>query len=128
MDFKEFVESVQNELPHHFTDAFKNAEVSPTEVNKLQGQSYSGITIRPANSDVGVSIGLEDYHQNYNEGRSMDSIVPQIAENAEYYLAEVPQFDRSALMDYEAMKPYLTVQMVGKDSNAEMLQTVPHTI
>lgn len=126
MDFKEFVETVQNELPRHFTDAFKNAEVSPTEVNKLQGQSYSGITIRPETSEVGITVGLESYYQNFAEGRSMDSIVSLIAENAEYHLADVPQFDKRELMDYEAMKQHLTVQLVGKDSNAEMLKTVPH--
>lgn len=126
MDFKEFVESVQNELPNHFTDTFKNAEVSPTEVNKLQGESYSGITVRPENSDLGVTVGLESYYEQFNQGRSMDSILSAIAEGAEHHLADAPQFNKNELMDYEAMKPYLTVQLVGKDTNAEMLQTVPH--
>lgn len=126
MNFNEFIENVQAELPQHFTDAFKKAEVSTTEVNKLQGESYSGITIRPENGDVGVTINTEKFFEDYNAGRNMDSIVSSIAENAEYHLSEVPQLDKNQFMDYEAMKPSLMIQMVGKDSNAEMLQSVPH--
>lgn len=56
MELKEFVDQVQNELPGHFSEKLKNADVSTAEVNKLQGQSYSGITIRPESSDIGMTI------------------------------------------------------------------------
>lgn len=126
MDFKEFVENVQAELPNHFTDALKNAEVSSAEVNKLQGESYFGVTIRPENSNIGVTINLDAYYEHFNDGRSMDSILQAIAERAEHGLSDVPQFNQQDFTNYEAMKPHLTVQMVGKEANSEMLQTVPH--
>lgn len=126
MDFKEFIENVQVELPHYFTDALKNAEVTTAEVNKLQGESYSGITIRPENSELGITLNLEQSFMDFNNGHSMDSILQNIVENTEQHLSDVPQFDMSKLGNYEEMKSHLTVQLVGKDMNEEMLQSVPH--
>ena len=41
-------------------------------------------------------------------------------------LGEREQFDLGFLADYSAVKDMLTVEVVGKDQNAEMLQSVPH--
>ena len=41
-------------------------------------------------------------------------------------LGEREQFDLGFLSDYSAVKEMLTMEVVGKDQNAEMLQSVPH--
>lgn len=35
MELKEFIDQVQNELPGHFSEKLKNADVSTAEVDKL---------------------------------------------------------------------------------------------
>ena len=44
MEFNEFREKVKEALPDFLTDDLKNAEIKDTAVNKLQGESYSGIS------------------------------------------------------------------------------------
>lgn len=60
MEFNEFREKVKEALPDFLTDDLRNAEIKDTAVNKLQGESYSGVSVTPEGSRVGVSINLED--------------------------------------------------------------------
>lgn len=43
MEFNEFREKVKEALPDFLTDDLRNAEIKDTVVNKLQGESYSGV-------------------------------------------------------------------------------------
>lgn len=45
MEFNEFREKVKEALPDFLTDDLRNAEIKDTAVNKLQGESYSGISV-----------------------------------------------------------------------------------
>ena len=65
MEFNEFRNKVKEALPDFLTDDLRNAEIKDTAVNKLQGESYSGISVTPEGSHVGVSINLEDAFQDY---------------------------------------------------------------
>lgn len=47
MDFNEFREKVKEALPNFVTDDLRNTQIQDAEVNKLQSESYSGITITP---------------------------------------------------------------------------------
>ena len=44
MEFNEFREKVKEALPDFLTDNLRNAEIKDTAVNKLQGESYLGIS------------------------------------------------------------------------------------
>ena len=68
MEFNEFREKVKEALPDFLTDDLRNAEIKDTAVNKLQGESYSGISVTPEGSRVGVSINLEDAFLDYQTG------------------------------------------------------------
>ena len=75
MEFNEFRNKVKEALPDFLTDDLRNAEIKDTAVNKLQGESYSGISVTPEGSHVGVSINLEDaFHLFLFCGRRCDRI------------------------------------------------------
>lgn len=101
MEFNEFREKVKEALPDFLTDDLRNAEIKDTAVKKLQGESYSGISVTPEGSRVGVSINLEDAFLDYQTGSQFTAVMNRLADT-------------------------LTVEVVGKDQNAEMLQSVPH--
>ena len=126
MEFNEFREKVKEALPDFLTDDLKNAEIKDTAVNKLQGESYSGISITPEGSRVGVSINLEDAFLDYQTGSQFTAVMNRLADTLVGTLGEREQFDLGFLADYSAVKDMLTVEVVGKDQNAEMLQFVPH--
>ena len=126
MEFNEFREKVKVALPDFLTDDLRNAEIKDTAVNKLQGESYSGISVTPEGSRVGVSINLEDAFLDYQTGSQFTAVMNRLADTIVGTLGERNQFDLGFLADYSAVKNMLTVEVVGKDQNAEMLQSVPH--
>ena len=126
MEFNEFREKVKEALPDFLTDDLKNAEIKDTAVNKLQGESYSGISVTPEGSRVGVSINLEDAFLDYQTGSQFTAVMNRLADTLVGTLGEREQFDLGFLADYSTVKEMLTVEVVGKDQNAEMLQSVPH--
>ena len=125
MEFNEFREKVKEALPDFLTDDLRNAEIKDTAVNKLQGESYSGISVTPEGSRVGVSINLEDAFLDYQTGsqftvvmnRLADTLVGTLGERDQFdlTLGERDQFDLGFLTDYSAVKEMLTVEVVGKD-------------
>ena len=126
MDFNEFREKVKETLPDFLTDNLRNAEIKDTAVNKLQGESYAGISVTPEGSRVGVSINLEDAFQEHQTGSQFTAVMNRLADTLVGTLGEREQFDLGFLSDYSAVKGMLTMEVVGKDRNAEMLQSVPH--
>ena len=126
MDFNEFREKVKETLPDFLTDDLRNAEIKDTAVNKLQGESYSGISVTPEGSRVGVSINLEDAFLDYQTGDQFTAVMNRLSDTIVGTLGEREQFDLGFLSDYSAVKEMLTMEVVGKDQNAEMLQSVPH--
>lgn len=128
MNYQEFIESVKQDLSGKLTGSLENAIVDSIDVNKLQGQSYSGVSIRPENSEIAISVDLEQYFTRYENGVPYDSVLQQIADFAISHQLKAPIFDMDKLNDYEAMKPFLDVQVVSRDANAEKLAAIPHQL
>ena len=93
MEFNEFREKVKEALPDFLTDDLKNAEIKDTAVNKLQGESYSGISVTPEGSRVGVSINLEDSFLDYQTGSQFTAVMNRLADTLVGTLGEREQFD-----------------------------------
>ena len=95
-------------------------------MNKLQGESYSGISITPEGSQIGISINLEDAFLDYQTGERFAGVMNRLADSIVGALGERRQFDIDALWNYDAVKSMLIMEVVGKEQNKEMLQSVPY--
>ena len=80
MEFNEFRNKVKEALPDFLTDDLRNAEIKDTAVNKLQGESYSGISVTPEESRVRVSINLEDAFLDYQTGSQFTAVMNRLAD------------------------------------------------
>lgn len=56
MDFKEFVNKLEQDLKDALSEISPGADVRQNSVEKLQGTSYTGISITPADSHVGMNL------------------------------------------------------------------------
>lgn len=56
MDFKEFVNKLEQDLKDAMADISPGATVDVRSVEKLQEGSYTGITISPAGGNVGMNL------------------------------------------------------------------------
>ena len=115
MDFKEFKEQISQDILGELPEKYKKADINFELVEKLQGQSYEGMVIRPQGSQIGVSINLEEQHNLMNEGSTYDEVLDNIVDIAIVGIEKTPQVDVVNLADYEQVKGKLMVELVGTE-------------
>ncbi|MDO5416461.1 MAG: DUF5688 family protein [Lachnospiraceae bacterium] len=125
MNFKEFGNSMKRDLEAYLRETNPDVVVKQINVEKLQGQSYAALSVVESGS-VGVNINLEELYERMNSGGSYNSVFYAAADIAESQLAHMPEFDLSAIVNYEEAKKHLCVEVVETARNAEMLEHVPH--
>ena len=126
MDYKEFIEMVKQDLPQKLSGILEGANISNAKVEKIQGNSYEGISVTPAGSFMGVTMDLKPYFEMYNDGLSKEYILERIAGTANSGYEQRPVLTKDMLLDYETMKHRLVLQVVGRENKEEMLKNIPH--
>ena len=127
MDFKEFVNKLEQDLKDAMADISPGATVDVRSVEKLQDGSYTGITISPAGGNVGMNLNANQLFSQMQDGQSYEGVLAVAVSTAERGLHDMPAVDVSELMNYEAAKKYLCFDVVGSDRNTDILEKVPHT-
>ena len=123
MSFDEFRDEVKEALAQRI----QNTEIKDVMVNKLQGESYRGITLKGNDSMIGVNISLEPLYENYKNGKTVEEIADHLEESFRGAMKEKPfSVNINDMRDYSVMKHLLTIQIVNAQENAEMLKNVPH--
>ena len=127
MDFKEFTARAEQDIRAALEDASPGTGVGINQVEKLQGESYTAITLTPAGTNIGMNLNLNQLYDNLQRGESYETVISTAVDQAKEHLANMPRFDVSELSSYETAKDLLFVDVVGTKVNAEMLSRVPHT-
>ena len=127
MDFKEFTQKAEQDIRAALEDASPGIEVRINQVEKLQEESYTAITLTPAGSNIGMNLNLNQLYDYLQRGESCEAVISSAVNQAKEHLASMPRFNVSELSSYEAAKNLLFVDVVGTRVNAEMLSKVPHT-
>lgn len=122
MNFEQFQAQVIEEMCDRFPDLTINLQ----EVNKMQGESYIGMAVRPESSNISATLNLDSFFAGSNAGLSMNAVMDMIAHNVADAIHALPQYDTHTLMDYEQMKDKLTLQMIPLAGNEERLSELPH--
>ncbi len=126
MDFKEFTEKLEQNLKVALEDGPLGASVQKHELEKMNGQSYTALTVTPADKNVGMNINVDALYEQMQYGAGYQNVLSHALNQATAFVQDSPQFDISMLSDYEQMKPKLFVEVVGAERNAEMLEKIPH--
>ena len=127
MDFKEFTARAEQDIRAALEDASPGVGVGMNQVEKLQGESYTAITLTPEGTNIGMNLNLNQLYDRMQRGESYDSILQAAVDQAKEHLSNMPRFDVAELSSYETAKDLLFVDVVGTKVNAEMLSKVPHT-
>ena len=127
MDFKDFTQKAEQDIRAALEDASPGIEVRINQVEKLQEESYTAITLTPAGSNIGMNLNLNQLYDYLQRGESCEAVISSAVNQAKEHLASMPRFNISELSSYEAAKDLLFVDVVGTKVNAEMLSKVPHT-
>ena len=122
MDFETFM----NETIKEMRDRFPDFDISKQEVSKLQGESYTGMAVRPENSEIGATLNLQDFYKALGFGMFLEDVMDSIERSVVSAVRHMPHYDARVLEDYDRMKDALTVDLVPVAGNEEKLAQIPH--
>ena len=123
MDFKEF----QNQILQEAKECMWGIEVGIQPVEKLQGESYTGLSLKPNGSPVAATLNLDAvYNQMIKQDKSFQEVADSLISHATDILVDMPKIDVNSLTNYDQMKNTLVVQVIPTDRNADMLANIPH--
>ena len=123
MDFNEF----QNQILQEAKDRMWGVQVEIRPVEKLQGESYTGLSILPNDSPMAATLNLDAvYNQMVDQGKSFQEVADDLISHAADIIVDMPKIDVNDITNYDQMKNTLVVQVIPTDRNAEMLADIPH--
>ena len=123
MSFDEFLDAAKDRVQ----EALPDAKVTIQQVNKLQGESYTGIAVQPEGASAAVTFNVSPAFERYQADESQEAaILNKIAADAKMAANAIPVFALSEITDYETVKNNLVMQVVPVEPNKEMLENIPH--
>ena len=123
MNFDEFLEAAKDRVQETIPDA----EVKIQQVNKLQGESYTGISVQPEGAAAAVTFNVSPAFERYQDDESQkEAILSKIAADAKQVSSAIPAFSISDITDYSTAKDHLVMQVIPVGPNTEMLENIPH--
>ena len=125
MNFENFREQFTEDVKQKLFESGIEANVSTQEVTKLN-ESYHAITVTLEGSNVGVNVNVNRFYEVMENGNDYDAIVDKALDVITNGINERPAIDVDVLTDYEQMKDKLVMEVVSSDTNAELLENVPH--
>ncbi|MEE1181663.1 MAG: DUF5688 family protein, partial [Treponema sp.] len=97
------------------------------EVTKVN-LSLDGLTIRKQGENIAPTIYLNQYFNQFNDGRAMDDIVRDIIRVYENNQPEniMDVFKTEDFYDFDKMKEKIVLKVINTERNLDLLEQVPH--
>lgn len=123
MNYEEFLDFVKDAVGSIMPDA----EVTKQHVEKLQGESYDGISVRPEGSVSSATINPGPAFEEYQkEPRRLAAVMSGLLSAIKDAAEHIPQADVDQFLNYSQVKDHLVMEMVPVKANQEMLMKIPH--
>ena len=121
---QEFYNKVANGVSEILGDEMVVELQEVTKVNL----SLDGLTIRKRNESIAPTIYLNQYFNQFNDGRAMDDIVQDIIR---VYKNNQPEnimnvFKTEDFYDFDKMKEKIVLKVINTERNLDLLEQVPH--
>ena len=128
MNYEQFLEQLKEDLTARFAADLPPSDVriGIRDVEKLQGESYRGLSFRSGDSPVEANLNMIGAFQAYEEGRPYQDILQEVEDQLMKIVDRTPQFNIGELSDYEAMKPKLMMEVIPQNGNEDRLANIPH--
>ena len=127
MDYKSFIQYVQQEIQNQYPDA----EVIVNEVRKNNGKKLDSLVINENHDRIVPCIYLNPYYTKYQEGDSIDLIVNDILQKyqsakGKNNLTDTDNYMLHNFSDFNAVKNRIIFKVINQEKNQELLKTVPY--
>lgn len=122
---QEFAEYIKAHIKDYLPPEYQDAMISADTVIKSNDRVLTGLTILKNGERAAPTIYLEPFAEQVEAGRSMPSVLRQIAEIQTAYKDQVPM-ELSELENYETVHSMLSIQMCDPETNREYLKNKPY--
>lgn len=123
MNLNEFSDKVCAAMRSYMADT---AEVTVNEVSKNNGLTLKGLTVRRTDLRIAPTIYLEQFYEEYENGKSFSEIMKYLFHFFEEY--SVMDIEMDFFTDYEKVKKRIIFKLVNRELNEELLKEVPYQI
>ena len=125
MTFREFTETVKENIKDYLPESYRDAQVTTGQFQKLNG-SYLGLQVRQEGQEAVPTVNLERYYEAYSRGEpglgQLDTALSGIAEDVQGSLG----LETAWLLDYRQVKDNLFIRVNDAQENADALKNLPH--
>lgn len=127
MNFDEFKQAIVDNIKDYLPAKFEESDVEVRQVLKNNDTVLDGLTIQDPDTNVAPTIYLNQFFEEYQNGRDLNDIIGDIAD---VYIANTVdrQMDVSFVTDFEKAKGNILPRLVNAEENQELLAQRPHMI
>ncbi|MBQ4425065.1 MAG: hypothetical protein II882_04955 [Lachnospiraceae bacterium] len=130
MNYEQFLEQLKEDLTARFAadlpPELSDVRIGIRDVEKLQGESYRGLSFRSGDSPVEANLNMTGAFQAYEAGHPYHDILQEVEDQLMKIVDRTPQFNIGELSDYEAMKPKLMMEVIPQKGNEDRLANIPY--
>lgn len=116
MNLENFANDIANELKKEFP----GADIKVQEIPK-NGEVLTGITVLAEGKSVSPTIYINDFYDDYVDGRSIEEIAETITDIAKDSLANMPEIKLPDIMNWNEMQDQVVARIVGNEGNEQYL-------
>lgn len=124
LDFKLFSEAVKKKVDQELGCLY---EVSLVYVIKNNNTELRGLCIKDINNNIAPIIYLNDYFNNYQDGRELDEIITDVIETCKRSNKCLPSINNDDFA-WNNICNNVILRLVNYDMNKEVLQGIPHKV
>ncbi len=121
--YEDFLFSVKQEAMAYLGEDY---QIELKHVLKNNGVMLDGLLIRKYNQTVSPSIYLNQYYEQYKEGRDFLEILEEILGTYEASQSESIQIGLNLKYEFDQMKNIITYRLINYEKNKYLLKKIPH--
>ena len=125
-----FLDQMKKDLEAGFAEdlpaKYSQVKIGIRDVEKLQGESYRGISFRVGDAPIEGNLNMQQAYQAHEAGVPYESILRDTQEAIMQQVDRMPQFNIGEISNYESMKANLMMELIPQKGNEERLAEVPH--
>lgn len=124
MNYQQFIEEVERRVKEKIKENETMTVYIHTAV-KNNGKERKGITVSEKGIHISPTIYLEEYFQQFQEGKPIEKIVEKILQLYEEVKCSHP-WEESLLQNYEELKGKFACKLIHRGKNEKLLNDIPY--
>ena len=126
MEFRNFLEMVEEHLKDFLPEQYRNAEVTICEMITNNDCRMAGVRIAPEGSNITGTIRLNPYFKDMENGASPKEVLAEIADYfQDHYMTPIQ--DIKKFLDYDYVKDKVICKLINEEANRDYLKDIPYT-